>query len=516
MKKAFLFLVSLVLLLGMVSFTASAEVEYKTTLTVEVFDRGNMPAEYGTVDNNRWTRWIQENFGDPNGIKVVFYPVPRSDEVTKLNTLMASGDAPNIVFGYNAAQMQNFALLGGLYDLTDLIEEYGDNIKVHHDLSYGKINGRQYAVYGRRQTLDMTANYIRKDWLDKLGYELQVNEDGFYHMSVEDLTSILAQFKEKDLDNTGLEIFPLGMTGAQNLSRSTRGIFEYFYNRAAIDEYTLATVPQFNWEGYYDGLVWMNDAYNKRWVDPDFIAETDSSYKLLDNYILTGRCGFWSHDSWHGVAKDGVLEQLYKANPSAEVVAVQIDNVHGEQMTQVYAPVDMIVYVPATSTEDQAIAAVKYMNFLADCNNHATLLYGFEGEHYQIVDGIPQYIDEDYVAATKISTNDLAFMYDGDYIYGEQMILAVLPECTRELRATTLKLGVVGAYHDFNFDRPIVSNTEYKSNLSSKMGELLAQCIMCKPTELKATFDAKVAEYMSIGGTEVMNEKIEVYNIMNP
>ncbi len=70
MKRTCLLLLAVILVFSAVSFVASAETQYTTTLTVEVFDRGNMPAEYGTVDNNRWTRWIQENFGDPNGIKV--------------------------------------------------------------------------------------------------------------------------------------------------------------------------------------------------------------------------------------------------------------------------------------------------------------------------------------------------------------------------------------------------------------------------------------------------------------
>jgi putative aldouronate transport system substrate-binding protein len=207
MKRMYLLLLTLILVFCTVGFAASAETQYTTTLTVEIFDRGNMPAEYGTVDNNRWTRWIQENFGDPNGIKVEYYPIPRSDEITKLNTLMASGDAPNIVFGYNEPQMQNFALQGGLYDLTDLIEEYGDNIKANLDSNYGWVDGKRYAIYANRLARDITAHFIRKDWLDQIGYTLEKNDDGFYHMSVEDLTACLAKFKELDLDNTGLEIF---------------------------------------------------------------------------------------------------------------------------------------------------------------------------------------------------------------------------------------------------------------------------------------------------------------------
>jgi putative aldouronate transport system substrate-binding protein len=305
------------------------------------------------------------------------------------------------------------------------------------------------------------------------------------------------------------------MTGSQYCTRSTRGIYEAFFNADNIDERTRACVPIIQWDGYYDALVWMNDAYNKRWIDPDFIADTDTSYKLLNNHIVTSRCGYWTHDSWYGVAKDGVFEQLYKENPNAEIVAFQLDNVHGKQMTWTYAPTGMCIYVPATSTKEQAIAAVKYLNFLADYNTHVTLTYGFEGEHYEIVDGAPQYIDLDYQASDMISTNDLAIMFNGDFTYGEKMIVLACPESTRELRATLLKIALVGGYVDYSFDRPILSVGEHGGNLSSKGGELLAECIMCKPELLKTTFETKVNEYMNSGGTEVMDEKFAAYDDMN-
>ena len=44
----------------------------KKTLTVAVFDRGNAPSNGETPDNNRWTKWINEKFGEENNIEVKF------------------------------------------------------------------------------------------------------------------------------------------------------------------------------------------------------------------------------------------------------------------------------------------------------------------------------------------------------------------------------------------------------------------------------------------------------------
>ncbi|NLM28475.1 MAG: ABC transporter substrate-binding protein, partial [Clostridiaceae bacterium] len=96
-------------------------------LRVEVFDRGT-PGQT-PVDNNYWTKWIQENFGDPNNIKVTFVPCPRSQEVDTLNVWMATGDAPDICLTYDVATVYNYYKEGGLSDLTDALNQYGAQLK---------------------------------------------------------------------------------------------------------------------------------------------------------------------------------------------------------------------------------------------------------------------------------------------------------------------------------------------------------------------------------------------------
>src|SRR6187431_3299175 len=60
------------------------------TLRVELFDRNNTPAGAPPITDNFMTQYVQENFGDPNNIKVEFVAVPRTQEVEKLNVLMAA------------------------------------------------------------------------------------------------------------------------------------------------------------------------------------------------------------------------------------------------------------------------------------------------------------------------------------------------------------------------------------------------------------------------------------------
>ena len=93
MKKVCSLILALALLLTMVSIVpATAETaevfryDEPITLKVSVFDRGNTG---GTApDNNYWTKWIQEKFGDPRNINIEWVVIPRSEEESKLATLM--------------------------------------------------------------------------------------------------------------------------------------------------------------------------------------------------------------------------------------------------------------------------------------------------------------------------------------------------------------------------------------------------------------------------------------------
>ena len=71
------------------------------TITVELFDRSNAP-DGNTLTDNRWVEYVNQEMNKV-GINVEFVGVPRADEVTKMQTMMSSGTAPDIVTTYTYA-----------------------------------------------------------------------------------------------------------------------------------------------------------------------------------------------------------------------------------------------------------------------------------------------------------------------------------------------------------------------------------------------------------------------------
>ena len=479
----------------------------RVTLTVSIFDRGTTTAEFGSVLENKYVDWVRETFGEPNNIDVQNYAIPRTEEVAKLNALMAAKDAPDVVFTYTDAVYYGFAKQGGLAALDDAIAKYGSNITNNigeETLAFGKYDGTQYAVYAKRAALDVTGHYIRKDWLDKLGITLRTDSDGFYSMSVDELYNALVQFKDADVDQTGQQIFAMGMSGSGGQTRSVMGILDAFLNRAEISDEQQACTPDFTWSGAKDAFRWLNKAYNEGLIDPDYGTQTDTTKKI--EYITTSRSGYWTDDSWFQVNVGAGLEALHENNPNAEVVAMKLENVHGEMMQYCYTSTAIINMVPIFSkVPDQA---VMYLDFLANYENDRVLRYGFEGENYTMVDGIPTDIHLDYQ-----NLSDYALMYNGDPdpVINSATVIASLPDFTKPIRETNLKIGILGAYANYPFGKEIVAETNYKTDLDAKKAELYVKSIMASPDAFDSTWDTMVEEYMRIGGQEIIDEKTAVY-----
>ena len=167
-------------------------------VTVEVFDRGVTGGS--NVTNNFWTNWIAENAKKDVGIDVEFVSVPRSEEIPKLNVLMASNAAPDISYTYTPSVVYNFYKNGGLADLEEPLKNYGQTLTEYlgdEVLSYGQFGGQQVAIPAKRISLARLLTYIRKDWLDKLGMEMPTTKEEFHEA--------LKAFKEKDPGGVGTD-----------------------------------------------------------------------------------------------------------------------------------------------------------------------------------------------------------------------------------------------------------------------------------------------------------------------
>ena len=514
MKKLLCMVLALTMLLSVASLVSAEE---NIKLTVMMYDRGNTTATYGSACDNFWTRWIQSEFGDPNGITVEYVPVPRTGDGEKVNTMMAGGTAPDIIFGYASSTFMDYGKDGGLHRLNDLVEEYGPNLVEHlsDTFPYGTYEGDMWCLVAKRTRVGHYCTFIRTDWLDKLGYELQQDENGLYHMSIDDFTDLLREAKDRDLDNTGMEIYPLGVMGAYDATQ-TRPIVYSFVDTAEMTDEIRACYNEMFWPGYKEGVRYMNSLYNEGLIDPDFMVDTNTSYASFTALLTNNRVLAYGHDANYTAG----VETLYQSNPEANVVPLYLENVNGEQFVDVYAPTGMYIAIPKTCEHPEA--AIKYLDFIADFDNARVLYYGFEGIHYEMIDGIPVTIaktEEEKVADTandyeRITIGDMILVYNGQPFGYATSTAGMDPIKARitQLSDAGFETGLVGGSAPFHFEFiKTDAQIQYEGFLPGLTTNLPA-LIACAPEEFDAMYDGILNAYLAAGGQEVIDQQIELYH----
>lgn len=495
------------------SSTDSAET---VTLKVEVFDRGNSPAG-STITDNYLTKYVQEQFGKPNNINVEFVPVPRSEEVEKLNVLMASGgDVPDIVFSYDPNVFNRYASQGGLTDLTELLDQYGTNLKqfLGEDvLAYGKFEGKQYAIPAKRANLGKYASAIRQDWLDKLGLPLPT--------TTEELYNTLKAFKEKDPGETGGKVIPLGMTIAA--AQVDPLIWSFIEPLTEEQKYTLTQQLGSNdypilLPGFKEALKFMNKLYNEGLMSKDFALDKDK--KQLSQDVSSGLVGFLSEDDINPYYVDGMLSTLEANVPGATLTPVDAySNSEGKYAKPSYAPNGMYIMIPKSSK--RAVEAIKYLDWMASGDHLFHMQNGIEGENYTLnEDGIPVLIENMSEEAKNrlYNSGDMAIISNGKQLGSDEKntearALQMDPRYQDKARAA-IRISSTDTFQPVLMEKPIEAQTKYGTTLQDKYNEIIVKTTMVTPDKFESTFETMMKDYMSSGGQAILDERIAVYKEM--
>ena len=192
MKRLVSLLLMLTLVLSLVSFPALAEDQVSYTasgakvitygeqieLKVPIYQRNGIK---DPIEDNYWTHWVQENFGDKYNIKVTYVPISRTEEVSDFTMKMGSDEtAPDMIFHYDNPQLLAYIDQEFVQQIDeDMVKEFmPDYLNYVGDEAYqaGKYNvgGKKVQMYfpAARDDADNWATVIRADWLEKVGKEM--------------------------------------------------------------------------------------------------------------------------------------------------------------------------------------------------------------------------------------------------------------------------------------------------------------------------------------------------------
>lgn len=483
-------------------------------LKVEVFDRGNSPSGY-TISNNYMTKLVDERFGTPNKIDVQYVPVPRSDELQKLNVLMASGgDVPDIVFTYDQGTFNRYAEQGGLTDLTDLLNQYGPNLKKflgEDTLAYGQIEGKQFAIPGKRSVLGKYASYIRQDWLDQLKLPMPQTTDELY--------TTLKAFQEKDPGKVGSGLIPFGMTIAP---AQYDPLLWSFVQQPLSDEqkYTLtqklgsSDYPTLL-PGFKDGLQFMNKLYNEKLISTDFGLDEDK--KQLWQDVQNGKVGFYTEDAGElYFTYNGTYKNLQTNVKGAKLTPTDVfTNNEGKHAKPEYASNGLYIMIPKSSAK--AVEAIKYLDWMASDKNLFDMQNGVEGENYTMKDGVPVTKEDATEEATNRLYNygDMAIIANGKIVGTEEQnnnaYIMQTPEEYQAAMRKSVEISNTDTIPPVNFSVPIKAEAKYGSGLQDKYNQLIVKATMAPTAQFDTVYESLLKDYMSSGGQAILDERTKVF-----
>lgn len=520
---ALLLAVAIVLSFALVAHAEDEIVDGKFTttrhITVEVYDRGNDGGSDPT--NNMYTEYIKKGMLEDHNVEVEFVKVPRWTEVEEINNLLAAQKAPDICVTYSYPTIQAYADMGGVMDMSELLEENKDlapnlwdwlgetNLFFDRD----PVEGTVWAIEAKLATSNRILTFVRQDWLDALGIAAPT--------TTEEFEAMLYAFKERASElpvDDASKVIPYSVSydvgwRAANLIESfidpDISDREFYVNgfddRKITQEGTKEAVRLLN-KWYNDGLMWNN------------FALYGSGDTTEDDNMKAGYVGAFTHN-WDYPFRNGVdsinANLTRNVGPDAKYVAVDcFTSSNGAHTKFVPAPVDRKVFFPLTN--DEPLACLLYLDWISDPEHIEYLQIGEEGVTHNVLEsGAIQTI-----AAT------------GDAIMNSGMNIDYTITCNGLKLADPEKTMLSKAYNYAEIDPEIVAQADTYAQtdlhviksvnvgtieaevgigdtLTSKRDQVFDQAVVAPVDKFDEVWDEFMDDYLSSGAQDIMDERAE-------
>ncbi len=502
---------------GIPGYEAFAE---NVTLKIPVYDRGaeGVPA----IGENYWEQWIQENFADQYNITMKFVPITRTDVLTDYALLAAAEDLPTILMEYDYPKLAQWANDGYLttYDIDQFAQiapTYYNRMVELDQIQYTTMNDERYFVLAERPYYNTNYTFVtfyRQDWLEQIGYD--------------SYPSTWAEEKEmlKKLQDEGICEHPLGGHVA-----SEAGVDQnYAFRTYPQDELTWATtgnyaIPALSTEAQKGYLKRKNEEYNEGFTNPEYyITDIETDKANFVNGKSVQYAGYISADV-------DFVTAFYEQNPDGKLgIKISDATVDTEAGTVPYAfrsnnPWGMMIGFSSQATEDELKAAMMYMEWMTQEENLFTMQWGNEGEHYEMVDGLPSAIEytgtdktqgfnnnKDYwcvtIEARNAGTIEDVIAASSPKNVPDDFTQQIIDNYNGQVALADAGYSVV----DCNFSVVIESEAEYQATLLSLYTEYRDQLTMCDPAEFDALYDELSQKYLEAGYQAIIDERAAAYN----
>lgn len=494
-----------------------------------------------------WTDPVALALTEATGVKLkTEYPLQTDDESVAL--MIAEQSYPDMIFAKGDAG--SLIEAGALIDMTDLIEEYGPNIKKLYGDEYSKLKYSaddpsiyqlsSYEVGGEKYKHSGTAQ-VQWEVLKANDYKIPETLDEFGDM-------LIAYMEEHPTTEDGLETIGFTLSAADWHWMITLGNPAGYIADGAPDNgqwlinENNEAMYKFRSEKEREYFRWMNKMYNAGVLDKEFATQTHEDYisKIASGRVLALFDTDWDYQDGEKVLKaDGKYEKTYAPLPLTMDADTKCAALMYQGLTTGYG-------VGISVDCEDPVAAIKFLDYICSDEGQVLTRWGIEGVNYEIDEEGHRYrtqeeidyanTDKDYSKKTGVGFHGYPFPYYGDgtldptgSTYTTTSKESVIAEYDEEQKAACEAWGVELLVDIFpqadEFETPMYSPvwaytmpdefTQISDQLDEVAWPALVKAIIGSESEFDATYDKMLSDLDNVGVadaeamlTQIIQEKV--------
>ncbi len=337
---------------------------------------------------------VFQDYEKMSNVQMEFIEAPTDGFPEKKNLLFASNELPDIMYRSNITPLEavRYGAGGQLIPLEDLIKDYAPNLNKLME-EYPEIRasittpeGHIYTIPGI-VTLDSARTdkrWINTTWLEKLN--LKVPE------TLDELYDVLVAFRDQDPNGNGQkDEIPMtsrvvGLPIVAAFSGSFGLDLQFGYNVNIADDKVEIWMGS---ERNKELLMYLNKLYAENLLDHEVFSQTEAQYLAKQG---SGNTGIFFDQTNNNFLP--ISDQYTGIAP--------FEGPHGDRLQSQNAPVprDQGAFA-ITSVNKYPEVSMRWIDYFFSDEGSTLLRFGREGEHYELVDGIPTYKPEFSTAETQ-------------------------------------------------------------------------------------------------------------------
>lgn len=352
-----------------------------------------------------WTDPVAQMITEKTGVTLKMdYPADSNDN--RIELMVATGEYPDFVFakGSVSTLIRNDALI----DMSDLIDEYGPNIKKLYGDEYENLrySSEDPSIY------QLCSDKVQEETLETSGTaQLQwaVLQENQYRVpyTLEEYTQMIRDYMEKYPMINGKPAIGISIvcsdwhwyTMLSNPSGYMNGSADN--GQWIVDDEKQEVYYKHAADGQKEYYKWLNEMYNEGILDPEFATQTHKDFvlKVAEGRVLGLLDEEWDYTGAEiSLRADGQEEHTYAGLPVTIDRSVKCPSLKQQNLAVGWG-------IGITKSCKDPVRAVRFLDWL--CSDEAQILlnWGIEGVDYYYDENGKRCITEEDLEASRKDTN---------------------------------------------------------------------------------------------------------------